>query len=134
MGPDGQLIGELAAEARRAARGAYAPYSRFRVGALAVADGGGRWIGANVENAAYGSSICAEANAISTAAAGGIRRIEGVAVACIDASGAGGAYPCGNCRQLMNEFAVEWVIVTAGEGTEVRLHPFEELHPHGFTL
>lgn len=134
MRPDERLIEELAAEARRAALGAYAPYSRFRVGAVVVAAGGGRTSGANVENAAYGSAICAEANAVSTAAARGVRQIEGAAVACIDAPGADGAYPCGNCRQLMNEFAVEWVAVTAGEGTEVRLHTFEELHPHGFTL
>ncbi len=134
MRPDEKTIGELAAEARRAALGAYAPYSQFRVGAVAVAAEGGRISGANVENAAYGSAICAEANAVSTAAARGVRRIEGVAVACIDAPGADGAYPCGNCRQIMNEFAVEWVVVTAGEGTEVRFHTFEELHPHGFTL
>ncbi len=124
----------LAGEARRAALGAYAPYSNFRVGAVVVASGGGHYPGSNVENAAYGSAICAEANAISTAVARGVRKIEGVAVACIDAEDADGAYPCGNCRQLMNEFGVEWVIVTAGEGAEVRRHSFEELHPHGFTL
>ena len=125
---------ELAAQARRAASGAYAPYSRFRVGAVVVGAEGERHIGSNVENAAYGSSICAEATAISGAVARGLRKIVGVAVACIDAPDVEGAYPCGNCRQLMNEFGTEWVIVTAGEGSQVRRHDFGEIHPHGFSL
>lgn len=125
---------ELAAEARRAALDAYAPYSNFRVGAVLVDEDGGIHSGANVENAAYGSCICAEATAISGAVARGVRRIERVAVACIDAADADGAYPCGNCRQIMNEFGVKRVIVTAGEGAEVRSHLFGELHPHGFFL
>ena len=125
---------ELAAEARRAALGAYAPYSNFRVGAVLVDEDGARHTGANVENAAYGSCICAEATAISGAVARGVRRITTAAVACIDAADADGAYPCGNCRQLMNEFGVKRVIVTAGEGAEVRTHDFAQLHPHGFFL
>lgn len=125
---------DLAAEARRAALRSYSPYSRFRVGAVVVDSEGRRHTGANVENAAYGSSICAEATAISGAVAGGVRRIGGVAVACVDADGVDNAYPCGNCRQLMNEFGVEWVVVTAGEGSEVRRHRLSDLHPYGFSL
>ncbi|MYF84776.1 MAG: cytidine deaminase [Acidimicrobiia bacterium] len=124
----------LAAEARRAALRSYSPYSRFRVGAVVVDSEGRRHTGANVENAAYGSSICAEATAISGAVARGVRRIEGVAVACVDADGVDNAYPCGNCRQLMNEFGVEWVVVAAGEGSEVRRHHLSDLHPYGFSL
>ena len=125
---------DLAAEARRAALRSYSPYSRFRVGAVVVDSEGRRHTGANVENAAYGSSICAEATAISGAVARGVRRIEGVAVACVDADGVDNAYPCGNCRQLMNEFGVEWVVVAAGEGSEVRRHHLSDLHPYGFSL
>lgn len=87
----------------------------------------------NVENAAYGSTMCAEANAIGTAVAAGERSLESLAVACIDATTTDGAYPCGNCRQLMNEFGVEWVEVTAGDGT-TRRHRLSELLPHGFNL
>ena len=125
---------DLAAEARRAALQSYSPYSRFRVGAVVVDSDGRLHTGANVENAAYGSSICAEATAIAGAAARGVRRIEGVVVACVDAAGVDGAYPCGNCRQLMNEFGVEWVVVAAGEGSEVRRHRLSDLHPYGFFL
>ena len=127
-------IEDLAAEARLAAVRSYSPYSRFRVGAVVVDSEGRRHTGANVENAAYGSSICAEATAISGAVARGVRRIEGVAVACVDADSVDNAYPCGNCRQLMNEFGVKWVVVAAGEGSEVRRHRLSELHPYGFFL
>lgn len=125
---------EYAVRAREAAFRSYSPYSHFRVGAVVLGSGGELYEGCNVENAAYGSSICAEAAAIAGAVARGLRRIVGVAVACVDAADVDGAYPCGNCRQLMNEFGTEWVVVTAGEGTEVRHHEFHALHPYGFSL
>lgn len=121
-------IADLASEARRAAERAYAPYSNFRVGAVVVADDGTRYAGANIENSAYGSSICAEASAIVHAASSGVRRMPTIAVACIDASEAG--YPCGNCRQLMREFGVERVIVDGPDGPVE--HTFEEILPYSF--
>jgi cytidine deaminase len=120
----------LAAEARAAAESAYAPFSRFRVGAIAVDEDGRHYAGANVENSAYSAVICAEANAISTAIAAGARKLDVVAVACIDAAEPG--YPCGNCRQLMHEFRVERVIVDAPDGPIV--HTMDELLPYGFRL
>jgi cytidine deaminase len=120
----------LVAEARAVAQGAYAPFSKFRVGAVIVDADGNRYTGANVENSAYGAVICAEANAISTAVAAGVRKIVTVAVSCIDADEPG--YPCGNCRQLMNEFRVERVIVDGPDGPVE--HTLEELLPHGFRL
>ena len=120
-------------EARQAALRAYAPYSNFRVGAVAVDSEGQIYYGSNVENAAYGSTICAEANAISNAVDRGARRIAGIAVACVDATDVNDAYPCGNCRQMMNEFGVEWVLVTT-DGTEIRRHDFSEILPYGFSL
>ncbi len=119
--------------AREAALRAYAPYSGFRVGAAVVAADGAVYTGSNIENAAYNSTICAEGTAISHAVASGARKLEVVAVACIDAPTVDGAYPCGNCRQLMNEFGVERVLVTTGAG-EVREHAMEELLPYGFRL
>lgn len=125
-------IDELAGAARKAAEGSYSPYSKFRVGAVAVTADGHEIGGANVENASYPVSTCAEATAISTAVAMGHQHIPVVAVACIDASSVDGAYPCGRCRQIMAEFGVERVIVTAGEGSEVREHHFDELLPYKF--
>lgn len=121
---------ELVAEARAAAVNAYAPFSRFRVGAVAVAADGTRYSGANVENSAYGSGICAEGSAISRAVSAGVRKIDTLAVACIDADEPG--YPCGNCRQLMVEFDVDRVVIDAPDGP--RQHTLEELIPHRFKL
>jgi cytidine deaminase len=121
---------ELIAKAREAAQHAYAPFSRFRVGAVVVAADGTQYTGANVENSAYGSGICAEGSAITRAVSAGVRDIDTVAVACIDATEAG--YPCGNCRQLMVEFDVKRVVVDAPDGP--RVHALAELIPYGFKL
>jgi cytidine deaminase len=120
--------------ARAAAERAYVPYSGFRVGAVVIGAGGEVFTGANVENAAYPSGTCAEATAVNTAVAAGVRKIDTVVVACIDAATTDGAYPCGRCRQIMSEFDVDRVIVTAGEGSEVREHTLDELLPYRFDL
>jgi homotetrameric cytidine deaminase len=125
---------QLVSGAREAAELSYSPYSNFRVGAVVVADDGRVFTGANIENAAYPASSCAEATAINTAAAAGVRKISTVAVACIDADDVGGAYPCGRCRQIMSEFDVDDVIVTAGEDSEIREHTLDELLPFRFKL
>ena len=125
---------ELVDVARAAAEASYSPYSRFRVGAVVVGEDGEILTGANVENAAYPGSSCAEGTAISTAVSQGVRKISTVAVACIDAKDVDGAYPCGRCRQIMSEFGVEKVIVGAGDGSAVREHTLDHLLPHQFDL
>ncbi len=125
---------ELVAAAREAAEYSYSPYSNFRVGAVVVSEDGEVVSGANIENAAFPATSCAEATAIAAAASKGVRKMTTVAVACIDATDVDGAYPCGRCRQIMSEFGVETVLVTAGPGSEVREHGFEELLPYGFDL
>ena len=124
---------ELVARARVAAEGAYAPYSKFRVGAAVLAADGTVFSSANIENAAYPVSQCAEANAVNYAVSQGHRRLPVVAVACIDAATVDDAYPCGRCRQIMSEFAVETIHVTTVAG-EVRTHTLDEILPHRFTL
>ncbi len=97
---------DLLARARQAATAAHAPYSQFRVGA-AVRAGGAVYTGCNVENASYGLAICAERVAIFAAIAAGAKRIEAIAVACVDAApdaAPGSLMPCGACRQVMAEF------------------------------
>jgi cytidine deaminase len=121
-------LAELYEQARTAASRAYAPYSGFHVGAAVVAADGRVFTGCNVENAAYGSAICAEGNAISTAAAAGVRKIDTVVIACLNA---GECYPCGNCRQLMREFSVDEVVVQDGAGS-LRTHQMSEILPHSF--
>jgi len=124
------MTDELIEQARARARHAYAPFSNFRVGAVVVAGDGTTYEGANVENSAYGSSMCAEATAIGNAVSHGVRKIDTVVVSCIDADEPG--YPCGNCLQLMVEFGVKRVLVDGPNG--VVEHSVEELIPHGFRL
>lgn len=114
--------------ARLAAQNAYVPYSEFRVGAVLVGGDGNTYSGANVENSAYPSTVCAEAAAIANAVSSGVRKIDTIAVACIDADEPG--YPCGNCRQMMVEFGVERVLVDGPDGYVV--HTLDELIPYGF--
>lgn len=123
---------EMVEAARAAAQGSYSPYSGFRVGAVVVGSGGEIFSAANVENAAYPSGSCAEATAIASAVSHGVRVIDAVAVACIDAEGVDGAYPCGKCRQIMSEFDVKRIVVTAGEGSDVREHTLDQLIPYRF--
>jgi cytidine deaminase len=115
-------------EAREVAERAYAPYSNFRVGAVVIAEDGRRFTGVNVENAAYGSSVCAESTAIVAAVSAGVREIDTVAVGCLDG---GECTPCGNCRQIMREFGVKRVIIQndAHEAVEI---PFAALLPRSF--
>ena len=99
---------DMVALARKAMERAYAPYSRFRVGAVLRGANGKLYAGCNVENAAYGQSICAEVAAVVVMVADGERRIVEAAV-----MGEGEALitPCGGCRQHLREFAAEAVRV-----------------------
>ena len=122
----------LEAAARDAQRRAYAPYSKFRVGA-AVRMAGEVFEGANVENASYGLAMCAERTAVFAAVLSGAHRLEAVAV-CTDASPP--SSPCGACRQVLLEFAPDpaAVTVTAINATgERRSWTLAELIPDGFS-
>ncbi len=92
--------GSLRAAAREAMTRAYAPYSRFRVGAAGLVDDGRVVVGCNVENAAYGVALCAECGMVSALHAGGGGRL--VAVTCVGPDGEL-LMPCGRCRQLLWE-------------------------------
>jgi len=119
---------ELLSIAAVAAESSYSPYSRFRVGAAVVTDGGDVVTGSNIENAAFGASICAEANAITSAVGGGARSIVAVAVVCLDGEL---CTPCGNCRQIMREFQVQRIVLRASDGEPVVL-TIEDLLPMSF--
>jgi cytidine deaminase len=120
----------LAAQARDAASRAYAPYSRFRVGAAVQDARGGVFVGCNVESASFGLSICAERNAIFAAiAAGGSRPFAALAVSCIDAPA--GCTPCGACRQVMQEHLSQGAPIYVDRIGEFRM---AELLPHPFSF
>jgi cytidine deaminase len=116
--------------ARQAMVRAYAPYSRFPVGACVRSESGRLYAGGNVENAAYPHGQCAEASAIGAMVAAGDRRIVEVVVM---AGGDGLCTPCGGCRQRLREFAEPDipVHVCGPEGRRLTLS-LGELLPHAF--
>jgi cytidine deaminase len=116
---------QLLEHARRAAAAAYAPYSGFAVGAAALARDGRIFTAANVENASYGLSLCAERAALARANAEGIPPGEVEALATTSA-------PCGACRQWLVEFAVDRILYP-WQGTLVVAAP-AELLPDSFRL
>ena len=119
---------ELLSAAAEVATRAYVPYSSFRVGAAALDSEGNVHTGANIENAAYPATVCAEANAVTTAAALGARKIDTIAVVCLDGDL---CTPCGNCRQILREFGVETVIIQNADGSP-NIVTLEQLLPMSF--
>ncbi len=118
----------LLEQAELIAARAHVPYSRFRVGAVVVLPDGSTVEGCNVENAAYGASVCAEVNAITTAVALGATQIDTVAVVSLDAAP---CTPCGGCRQVMREFGVRRILMRDADGTPVEFS-LDELLPESF--
>jgi cytidine deaminase len=100
---------------------AYAPYSRFPVGAAGLVDDGRVVAACNVENASYGLSLCAECGIVSALHAGGGGRL--VAVACVGEDGAP-LTPCGRCRQLLHEHGGPEVLVNGRPLRELLVDPF----------
>lgn len=103
----------LVALAREVRMRAYAPYSRFRVGAALEADTGEVFTGCNVENASYGLTTCAEQAAVASAVAGARRRFRRLVVA---AGGERAVAPCGRCRQLLAEFGTDLEVYSVTNG------------------
>ena len=126
-----KLIDELKRSARRAATQAYAPYSRFPVGA-AVLCNGALYQGVNVENASYGLSICAERNAIFNAVAQGMRQVDAI---CVYTPTSAPATPCGACLQVIAEFGPDALILccTDDDAAE-RRYALADLLPAAFRL
>ena len=109
----------LRAAARAVMAQAYAPYSRFPVGAAALVDDGRVVVGCNVENASYGLGLCAECGLVSALHASGGGRL--VAFACVDARGAP-LMPCGRCRQLLWEHGGPGLLVDTASGPRPMAH------------
>lgn len=124
-----RIVDDLLAAARRARASAYAPYSRFAVGAAVLAGSGQIYAGANVENASYGLTICAERAAIFAAISTGERQIRAVAVV-TDAETA--TPPCGACRQVIWEFGKDALIVAENRRSERREWSIRDLLPDAF--
>ncbi len=101
----------LVSAAKAVRERAYAPYSKFRVGAAIETEHGGVFTGANVENASYGATVCAERAAIFCMVAAGEHNVTRVAVY---AEGPELSMPCGMCRQVLIEHAPKAEVIVAG--------------------
>ena len=121
----------LMAEARRARRMAYAPYSRFTVGAALLTASGRVFHGCNVENASFGLTTCAERAAVFRAVGEGEREFTAIAVTAREGRG---APPCGSCRQVLQEFAPHmWVYWRDARGRVLK-QKLKALLPRAFAL
>src|SRR5215212_11142229 len=110
------LTDSLVSAARSVQARAYAPYSKFRVGAALEAADGTVFLGCNVENASYGLTICAERAAVCAAVSAGAQRFRrAVVVSDVDPPAA----PCGACRQVLAEFGLDLPIHGVGPGSAV---------------
>lgn len=120
---------ELVREAIAAMECAYAPYSRFKVGAALLANDGQVFRGCNCENASYGLTMCAERVAIGNAIAAGARKFKAMAIV---VEGAKLATPCGACRQVIAEFAPNLRLILANRNGKTTTTNLRKLLPHRF--
>ena len=113
----------------RARENAYAPYSKYQVGACILTEGGKTFTGCNFENASFGATICAERCAASCAIAAGERKFTAIAIAANSA-----AWPCGICRQVLREFAcsLDMPVIVGPAGGEFSVKTLGELLPESF--
>jgi cytidine deaminase len=128
--PTADIEPELLAAAIAVKHTAYAPYSKFPVGAALRTSNGAVFVGCNVENAAYPVGTCAEAGAIAAMNAAGERSIEAIVTVC---DGEMLGTPCGGCRQKIREFALPGTLIhVAGPEGVRRTYTIDELLPDSF--
>jgi len=120
-------VNELIEHALRARARAYAPYSNYRVGAAVMTRAGDVILGCNVENAAYGSTICAERVALTAAIAQA--KTDFIAIAVVTSNGGS---PCGSCRQVMAELGPEMEVYISNESGDYLTTTVKELLPDYF--
>jgi len=120
-------------KAVEASRRAYAPYSKFPVGACLLTENENIYCGCNFENSSYGLTICAERNAVGSAIVNGETRFKAIA---IYSPNQDNCTPCGACRQVLHEFSINDdefdVIVRIGQ--ELKIYKLSQLLPEGFSL
>lgn len=121
---------DLVQRALEASHEAYAPYSKFRVGAAAITESGKIITGCNIENASYGLTICAERVAIFKAVSEG-EKIKALAVA---SSGDDITLPCGACRQVINELCPQAELILADKQGNFKIFKLDDLFPFPFRL
>jgi cytidine deaminase len=121
---------ELFQEAVKAKEYAYAPYSKFKVGAALLTKDGKVYTGCNVECASFGGTNCAERTAIFKAISEGNKDFEAIAIASDNGMF---TFPCGICRQVIFEFGKDIKIIVGDKNEEIKVISIKELLPYGFS-
>ena len=121
---------ELIELAKKAMQNAYAPYSKFKVGAAVLTKNGKVYTGCNVENSSYGLTMCAERVAVFKAVSEGEREFYKIAIV---SSAGKKTFPCGACRQVLYEFSDNMEIILEEDG-EIYKTSLKDLFPEGFRL
>jgi len=129
-------VRDLIKNAMEARENSYCPYSEYAVGAALLVKGGKTVKGCNIENSAYGDSICAERTAFFKAISDGATSFKAIAIV----GGPKGrkidqfAFPCGSCRQVMMEFCNKdtFIVIVAKSETDYKVYSLKELLPEGF--
>ena len=134
-----ELEKTLIEKAVEASKAAYAPYSQYHVGAALLTEEGQIYTGCNIENASFGATNCAERTAFFKAVSEGNKNFCAIAIVggsvngCEESSFSDYAYPCGICRQVMQEFCnPEFVILVAKTPEDYKKYSLRELLPCGF--
>ncbi len=122
---------KLLKEAVDASKYAHCPYSNFRVGAAVLTASGKIYKGGNIENVSYGATVCAERVAIWKAVSEGENVFQAIAVI---GPGSKEAYPCAQCRQVMVEFGLDWLVISGdSKGNYLGEKSVREIVPFPFT-
>ena len=123
-----EILIQAATEAREKA---YAPYSRYKVGAALLGRSGKIYTGCNVENSSYGATICAERTAVVKAVSDGETEIVAVAVA---GDSERYTFPCGICRQVISEFGKDDTkVICINKNGQYKIYDLKDIIPHAFT-
>lgn len=115
--------------ANEAKEKAYAPYSKFKVGAAILTKEGKVFTGCNIENASFGGTNCAERTALFKAVSEGYRNFSKIAII---ADSEDFTYPCGICRQVLAEFGTDMEVIVSNRKLEYKVHKLYELLPYAF--
>jgi len=125
-----QIYKTLLKEAEKVRLKAYVPYSKFKVGAAVLSREGKIFSGCNIENASFGLTICAERVALFKAVSEGYNRFMAMAIICDSADP---CFPCGACRQIINEFGNDITIICSNLEGKTVTKKISELLPDAFT-
>ncbi len=123
---------QLLSEAKEARENAYAPYSKFKVGAAVLTEDGKIFTGCNVENVSFGLTICAERCAIFKAISEGYTKFKAIAVTLDDEKQPG--RPCGACRQVIREFGKDIIVIMSNLNGDIDIEPISNLLYKEFAL